>query len=288
MMDELSLFGDTTGGRLRRWEKNPVGWLGNAIGVAYARIAMAWSRGIVKLSAPDPRLPAFWQAFHARYQFDAECAARLQGRYPKNHDWDGSWYPRNDGELGTWMALVPYIRKTLFPLIEQFAEERLVPDCPVLHYRAGDVPFDRSPFYRLPRYGFYDWCIEQMQSRRWLIVTRLDAMRATPEQSNASERYLEDVRRHLSDRGVNSEVVDNRHAFDDLYTMIHAPYLLASMFSSFSYFAGIAKPVGRYLVARSPQTAIRPCWMHEEPPLPHEAVSDYLAVEKVLPLLRAG
>jgi hypothetical protein len=283
---DFSLLGDLTELYVKRWQKNPVGWLCNALGVAYARFAFAWSRGTTQLASPDPRFPPFWHEFQASYYYDSDCAEKLQGRYPEHHTWDGAWYPNNNSELEIWKILAPYIQSTLFPLIEKFSDEKFKPNCPVLHYRAGDVPFDRSVFYRFARYDFYDWCMEQVPERRWLIVTDLKAMMATPAQVAASSRYLDDLRLYLDSKGIETFIMEQRSPFDDLYTMIHAPYLMASIFTSFAYFAGLAKPEGNYVVAHSPKTRVDVPWMCKAPSLPHEEVADYLDTAAVLRQLR--
>jgi hypothetical protein len=285
-LTEFRLFGVKSRKLIQRWRANPIGWFGNATGLCFANIGQSWSRGIYRLQRCDKYNP-FWNAFQDHYYHDPQTEEDLRGQFPANYDKFSAWYPNTPQTLRYWETMTPYIRKTLFPLIEEYAEEKLAVDIPVLHFRAGDIPFGRHSVYHFPRYHFYQWCQEHApQYDNWLIVTNYKAMTNRQDLAELSRKYLQDVRAFLYARGIRTDVCHDRTEFEDCYTMLSAPYLFTSMLSSFSYFIGLSKPAGSFLSARSRSCNANPAWMYNRPGLPHGQVDDYFDLPAVLRQLR--
>ena len=277
---------------IRAWHHSPDAHFGNAVGIAFSNIAKAWSEGIFQLEDSRPFSP-FWNRFCDHYAPDHELATKLNGALPA-HDLDwASWCPYSSKDLDFWQQMMPYVVRTLFPLIESFADPRKTMSGagshPLLHFRAGDVPFLRHNEYRFPKYSFYRHCIHQYSDHKhWTIITSFNAMTRDQQNIDASRIYLEDVCQFLADHDITVDVRSDGGLFEDLSTMIAAPILLTSMLSSFSYFIGLAKPEGSFTSAYSDMCSTIPEWMSLEPALRHREVDDYFDCPRVIAQLRKG
>ena len=158
----FSLFGELSEHFIRVWQRSPGANFGNAVGIAYGNIAKAWSQGIFELEETRSYSP-FWNRFCDLYAPDYDLAKKLKGGLPTHYQSWESWCPYTIQDLEFWRQMTPYVARTLFPLINSFADPtKSMPgasDHPVLHFRAGDVPFCRHREYQLPKYSFCQFFI---------------------------------------------------------------------------------------------------------------------------------
>lgn len=211
----------------------------------------------------------------------------------KNTLYYAEWYIRNNNQMQFWMCMKPLINKLLDnAFIETGLTERV--DCPIIHFRCSDVPFQRHPSYHIDRYEFYKKALERINEKLDIQYKKVKILYNNYHLSDDKKRIMCDVycnqlKNYLNKIGYEVEIYSNSD-IDDFSNLFYAPAVISGV-SSYSFMSGFFGNgifiTSEHLEEQEAKLDCNLCdeWMFKGYQIKHNTVHDYFDITELIPLL---
>jgi len=186
------------------------------------------------------------------------------------------------------------VNRILKPLVHALFDDALqgtgidpaiLVDHPVIHFRCSDVPFLKSPEYKLQHYAYFADCLDKI-GRTFTQITILwyGGHHAGAENTRACSLYAAQLQAYLTGLGYQVDIQSHSNV-EDFAILFYAPAVISTG-GSYSMFAGYFGSGVFFQPQMFPVPAGETAdWLVDGYNMEHEEVADYYDVESVLSLL---
>lgn len=207
----------------------------------------------------------------------------------------GEWFIRDNNHFIFWTCMKPLIHEILDNAFKKTGINSPI-DCPVIHFRCSDVPFQRHPDYHLVKYNFYKKALEDINSKTSLNYSKVRILYsnghlADEKNAKACDVYANTLKKYLEDLNYEVNIVANSD-IDDFANLFYAPAVIATV-SSYSFMSGFFGD-GIYISVENlsedqEKSDCDACseLMYSGFHLKHKEVDDYYNTDNVISMLRS-
>lgn len=201
------------------------------------------------------------------------------------------WFIRDNNHLNFWLSMKPLVQELLDNAFKKTGINSPV-DCPVIHFRCSDVPFQRHPDYHLIKYEFYKKALEDINSKTSLNYSKVKILYSNghlgdEKNGAACDIYSNTLKKYLEDLNYEVQMVANAD-IEDFANLFYAPAVISTV-SSYSFMSGFFGK-GIYITVEnlSEDEEKSKCdseYMYNGFHLKHKMVDDYYDTDNVIKLL---
>lgn len=205
----------------------------------------------------------------------------------------GNWSISTNTLHSFWSSMKPLVQKIYIGIFKKINLEKNI-IYPVIHYRCSDVPFIKSPHYKLQKYNFYKDAIQILKNKgianKKVYILYNNKYGSNNENQVSCDNYMKNFQYFLQSITVDSEIRVGTE-IEDFSVLFYAPAVISTG-SSFSFMSGffgngIFISSGHSSTNNDKSNCTNCDWLIDNYSVEHTEIDTYNDVETVEKILRS-
>jgi hypothetical protein len=217
----------------------------------------------------------------------------ITSSYLRMQEAEKMWFIEDNKKFIFWNISKPIIRKIFSNMFSKM-KLNITGNYPTIHFRCGDVPFERHYAYHFVKYSFYKEALDTVRKKRnqefsKVIILGCNSHRATKKCKENCIIYTQSLKAFLESIGYEVDVQCNT-IIEDFAKLYYAMAVISSV-SSYSFFGGLfgegvfVSSEYNYEYNTKDTCTICDEWMIKGYQVKHQFIPDYENTSQVIQIL---